>query len=93
MKRQRVRYLGVAAVAGLTMTLASMPVFAYIGPGAGVSFIGSLFSTLWVLVLAIFTILFWPIRYAFKRVRRLLREARQGEAEIEVEDSATSGEG
>ena len=78
-----------AVLLGLTLGLASLPAAAYIGPGAGVSFIGSLFSTLWVLVLAIFTILFWPIRYCYKRCLRLIREKRQGEPQVEVEEAAT----
>ncbi len=49
---------------------------AYIGPGAGVSFLGSLFSTLLVILLAIGAVLIWPLRYAWRRMRRLGREAR-----------------
>ena len=64
-----------AWLVGLFCIIATVPALAYIGPGAGISFIGSLFSTLMVVVLAVGAILLWPLRYAWRRVRRLAREA------------------
>lgn len=46
--------------------------FAYIGPGAGVSFLGSVWAVLVGIVLAVAAILIWPIRYMFRRIRRRL---------------------
>jgi hypothetical protein len=43
------------------------PAFAYIGPGAGISVLGSLLGILSTIVLAIGAILFWPIRKLIKR--------------------------
>jgi hypothetical protein len=40
---------------------------AYIGPGAGISFFGSLLTTLLMLLLVLFTVLFWPMRYLWRR--------------------------
>jgi len=44
--------------------------WAYIGPGAGVSFLGSLWAILVGIVLALAAILFWPIRWALRRLRK-----------------------
>ena len=48
----------------------SSSAFAYIGPGAGVSFLGSVWAVLAGILLAISAILIWPIRYAIRRIRR-----------------------
>ncbi len=44
--------------------------FAYIGPGAGVSFLGSLWAVLAGIVIALVAILAWPIRYFVRRLRK-----------------------
>lgn len=44
--------------------------FAYIGPGAGVSFLGSVWAVLIGIVLAVAAVLIWPIRYLIRRLRR-----------------------
>lgn len=54
----------------LAFLLISSPALAYIGPGAGVSFLGSIWALLVGVVLAIGAVLFWPIRYLFRRMRR-----------------------
>lgn len=41
--------------------------FAYIGPGAGIPFIGSFIGFVVTVVLVISAILFWPIRKILKR--------------------------
>lgn len=56
-------------VASLLLVL-SAPALAYIGPGAGVSFLGSIWALLVGIVLAIGAIAFWPIRYLVRRARR-----------------------
>lgn len=43
------------------------PAIAYIGPGAGISVLGSLLSILATIVVAIGAILFWPVRKFMKR--------------------------
>jgi hypothetical protein len=52
---------------------------AYIGPGAGISVLGSLLAVLGTIVLAIGAILFWPIRKLLKR--------RKGKAPAKSPDS------
>ena len=54
----------------LVLSLISTSALAYIGPGAGVSFLGSIWALLVGIVLAIGAVLFWPIRYLFRRMRR-----------------------
>jgi hypothetical protein len=63
-------------IVGLACLFTTIPALAYIGPGAGISFIGSLFSTLMIVVLAVGAILMWPLRYMWRRVCRLMREAK-----------------
>lgn len=48
---------------------ASPLAFAYIGPGAGVSFLGSVWAVLVGIVLAVAAVLIWPIRYLIRRMR------------------------
>ena len=43
------------------------PALAYIGPGAGISVLGSLLGILGTIIVAIGAILFWPIRKMLKR--------------------------
>jgi type VI protein secretion system component VasK len=52
----------------------SGPAFAYIGPGAGISVIGSLLSILATIFIAIAAIVFWPMRKLLKR-RKARRDA------------------
>jgi hypothetical protein len=42
---------------------------AYIGPGAGVGFLGSLWALLVGVVLAVAAILIWPLRKLWRRLR------------------------
>jgi len=54
----------------LILTAVSPAVFAYIGPGAGISVLGSLLGILGTIVVAIGAILFWPIRKYLKRKKQ-----------------------
>ena len=55
---------------------------AYIGPGAGISVLGSLLAVLGTIVLAIGAILFWPIRKLLKRRKgKQAGDAQAGETE------------
>jgi len=62
---------------------------AYIGPGAGISVVGSLLSILATFFVAIGAIIFWPLR-KFMRRRRARRELTPG---AEPAQSSDAGEG
>ena len=49
------------------LLLLPVSVLAYIGPGAGISVVGSLLGILGTIIIAIGAILFWPIRKMMKR--------------------------
>ena len=53
----------------LALLIVSATAEAYIGPGAGLSFLGSLWAVLVGIVLALFAILSWPIRLLWRRMR------------------------
>jgi hypothetical protein len=62
------------------------PAPAYIGPGAGISVLGSLLSILATVFVAIGAVLFWPLRKLMKR-RKARRESGTGtEAEATRND-------
>lgn len=68
------------------LALSASPAAAYIGPGAGISVLGSLLGILATIVVAIGAILFWPIKKLMKR--------RKANKETGVsEDTDTSGHG
>ena len=48
----------------------SPTLLAYIGPGAGISVLGSLLGILGTIVIAIGAIVFWPIRKMLKRKKQ-----------------------
>lgn len=50
--------------------LLSTPATAYIGPGAGISVLGSLLGILATIVVAIGAIIMWPLRKALKKRRQ-----------------------
>jgi hypothetical protein len=54
-------------IAILLLTLAAGPVQAYVGPGAGISVLGSLLGILATILVAIGAIIFWPVRKLMKR--------------------------
>jgi len=53
------------------LLIVSPTVLAYIGPGAGISVVGSLLGILGTIVLAVGAILFWPIRKMIKRKKQV----------------------
>ena len=75
----------VLLVVALTVAPAAL---AYIGPGAGISLLGSIFSIVGAIFLAVFAVLLWPIRKMFKRRKK----ARAAKAQMESAGS-TSAEG
>ena len=58
----------------LLLALITSPAAAYVGPGAGISVLGSLLGILATILVAIGAILFWPIRKLMKR-RKAKKEA------------------
>jgi hypothetical protein len=53
----------------LFLLFVSAEAFAYIGPGAGISFLGSLWAVLVGIVLAVVAILAWPVRILWRHLR------------------------
>jgi len=51
------------------LLLPCAPACAYIGPGAGLSVLGSLWAVLVGIALAVFAILSWPIRALWRKLR------------------------
>ena len=51
------------------LTLSCGSAIAYIGPGAGFAFISSFFVIFLTFFLAFLSLLFWPLRYIFRKVR------------------------
>jgi hypothetical protein len=51
----------------LLLAFASGTVEAYVGPGAGISVLGSLLGILATILVAIGAIIFWPVRKLMKR--------------------------
>lgn len=63
------RLLHVAAGLGVVLALWPAPALAYIGPGAGFAFAGSLLLMAAAIGLALLSILLWPITTLFKLIR------------------------
>jgi Na+/melibiose symporter-like transporter len=45
------------------------PAMAYIGPGAGITLLGAIWSVIAAIFLALGAVLFWPVRILFRRRR------------------------
>lgn len=70
---------------GLLMLLAcAQPALAYIGPGAGLSLIGSLFGWIVGIFLTLFAIVLWPLRYLLRRLFRRRRPTKGAAAAPEA---------
>ena len=65
--------------AGLTMLFCE-PALAYIGPGAGITMLGAIWSVIVAIFLAIGAVIFWPIRLLLRRRRNRAAKAAGGEA-------------
>ena len=66
------------------------PAFAYIGPGAGISVVGSLLSILATIFVAIGAIVFWPLRKLLKR-RKARRAALASNDAVKTSADAVDG--
>jgi hypothetical protein len=62
--QHRVVFLILAAVG-----LAAQPAAAYVGPGAGLSLIGSVVGLLAAIGTALGFVLFWPVRALYRRMK------------------------
>ena len=62
---------------------------AYVGPGAGVTMLGALWGVIVTIVLAVFGLVFWPIRAMLKRNRNKQEQACPDEKEIPEEKEIT----
>ncbi len=72
---QRLRPLFLNAVlVAVLLGLVCTPAHAYIGPGAGFAFISSFFVMFFTFFLAVLSLLFWPLRYVFRKVRSRKRQ-------------------
>jgi disulfide bond formation protein DsbB len=69
----------------LLLALAAGPAQAYVGPGAGISVLGSLLGILATILVAIGAIVFWPVRKLLKR-----RKAAAAAAETTESSAADS---
>lgn len=72
MKQHHVFY---TALAGLL--LASTPVCAYVGPGPGLTMIGSLIGLIGSVVVALLMVVIWPIRLYLKKKKAAVNSAPQ----------------
>jgi len=55
----------------------SSPALAYIGPGAGISVLGSLLGILGTIVVALGAVVLWPIRKVIKRRKQQKQTAEE----------------
>ena len=78
-----------AFVVLLTMAPAA---FAYIGPGAGISVIGSLVGLLATILLAVGAVLFWPFRRWWKKMRAAKVSANEEDGELSATLQQTPAE-
>ncbi|HEY1075906.1 MAG TPA: hypothetical protein VGE51_04395 [Fontimonas sp.] len=70
----------------LIAALIAMPAQAYVGPGAGLSLLGSLWAVVVAVFAALFFVVMWPLRRMMKR-----RQAARGDAASEPATAGHSG--
>lgn len=54
----------------MLLMLVSVDAAAYIGPGAGISFLGSLWAVIVGIIIALVAILAWPMRILWRHLRK-----------------------
>jgi len=74
------------------LAMCASQALAYIGPGAGISVVGSLLSILATFFVAVGAVLFWPVRKFLKR-RKARREAMASTAPARNPDEADGDDG
>ena len=62
------RHTYIFSVTALLFVMA-FPALAYVGPGPGLTMIGSLFTLVGGVIVALAMVLLWPLRLLVKRVR------------------------
>ncbi|MCK4910646.1 MAG: hypothetical protein KAR83_03340 [Thermodesulfovibrionales bacterium] len=65
---------------------------AYVGPGPGITLIGSMFAVIAAVLLAIFSILFWPVR-AFMRKMKKEKKSSENVTIVEPDSGSDSASG
>lgn len=72
----------------LTFLILTIPTlsFAYVGPGAGITFLGALWAVITAIVLAVGGFLVWPIR-AFIRRRKINKQEKISNNNLSKVDS------
>jgi hypothetical protein len=73
--------------AALLLLLAPGLALAYVGPGAGISLLGSLWGLLVGIVMAVGVILFWPIRIMLRKAKA--KKANANEISAAAADDTT----
>ena len=72
----------------ITLTILALlfasPTMAYIGPGAGISVLGSLFGIIVTIIVAIGAIIMWPLRKLFRIKKKKKPTAETDEAQTEA---------
>lgn len=63
----RARTAALIAAAGILLTVAATPAWAYVGPGAGLSLLGALWALIAAIGSAILYVVLWPLRRWRKR--------------------------
>ncbi len=87
-KTDRKRGLAVLALAALlAVAMQASPAFAYIGPGAGLSLMGSVIGLFVAVFSALGIILSWPIRILLRRIRGIRANQTQDEDPGEAEST------
>lgn len=61
------RFLSINCFIALMLCVA--PAYAYVGPGPGLSMLGSFFALISGVVIALIMVLLWPIRLAVKHIK------------------------
>jgi uncharacterized membrane protein len=73
------RRIGIIACVCLALALVAQDVFAYVGPGAGITMLGALWAVILAVLMAVGGILFWPIRSILRKMRKNRVKAEAGE--------------
>jgi hypothetical protein len=71
----------------LLLALIASPAAAYVGPGAGISVLGSLLGILATILVAIGAIIFWPVRKFLKRKKARAQSPATADADNSGTDS------
>ena len=84
-KKERTIDLKYYIITFLILTIPTLT-FAYVGPGAGITFLGALWAVITAIVLAVGGFLVWPIR-AFIRRRKINKQEKISNNDLSKVDS------